>query len=422
MPGMTSSPVELLVPKTPVAGTIRIPELDGLRGIAILIVILFHYVVTGAEPSNRLGAAFYDIFRIGWAGVDLFFILSGFLIGGILLDAKESGSYFKTFYVRRVYRIFPIYYLWITAYFLLVAVSSAQLAQQLGIIPAGWTCIPVYAFYLQNTWKLNATLRSPWLAHLWSLAVEEQFYLVIPWLIRFLSRGKLLLLLLGTMVLAPMTRIALVLYFPTHEMAPYRMTICRADALAAGVLLAIVWRDPSWIQWILDHLKSLNTVVGLLFLGVICLGAFHPTQYGALSVLGYSWIDLFFACLLLRTLLRPEGIWAAFCRRTFLIDLGGVSYCAYIIHLAVNVLCHAELAGSSRGVSTWPAFAATIVAAGMTWSIAKISWRLFEYPILRRAHAFQYSPMTHSRPGSNGLTAPYTLAARSADTSQFPDA
>jgi peptidoglycan/LPS O-acetylase OafA/YrhL len=244
---------------------------------------------------------------------------------------------------------------------------------------------------------------------------------VIPWLIRFLSRGKLLFLLLATMLLAPLTRIALVLYFPTHEMAPYRMTICRADALAAGVLLAIVWRDPRWIQWILDRRTSLNIVFGLLFLGVICLGTFHPTRYGALSVLGYSWIDLFFACLLLKTLLRPKGIWGAFCRWSFLIDLGGISYCVYIIHLAVNFLCHAALAGSIRGTSTWPAFAATIVAAGMTWSIAKISWRFFEYPILRRAHAFRYLPMTSSRPGSNGLTAPYTSAVRSADSSSSPE-
>lgn len=390
MDGVISRTIEAPALDVPRTGETRIAELDGLRGIAVLMVILFHFVVPAGETSNRVANTFYNTFRIGWAGVDLFFVLSGFLIGGILLDAKESKSYFKTFYLRRVYRIFPLYYLWVAIYFLIAAASSAHLAGQLAVFPGRWIYIPVYAFYLQNTWKLNATMASPWLAHLWSLAVEEQFYLVTPCLIRFLSRGKLLLLLLSTMVLAPLTRVLLVLYFPSHTFAPYRMTVCRADALAAGVLIAMVWRDSTSLQWILAHRQAMNAVFGSLFLGVIYLAIFHPTQYGALSVLGYSCIDLFFANLLLWTLLTLEGRWAAFCRRPFLMALGGVSYCMYVIHLAVNFLCHAVLAGSVQGISTWPAFAATIAAGGITWSIAKFSWRFFESPMLRRGHAFRY--------------------------------
>src|ERR1700733_3299047 len=118
----------------------RILELDGLRGMAIVMVIVFHYVAIVEAPArHRIVPHVQRLLEIGWSGVDLFFVLSGFLIGGILLDAKWSNSYFKTFYGRRIYRIFPIYYLWIAAYFLLALVVSPHLAGQLGIRGDRWT-------------------------------------------------------------------------------------------------------------------------------------------------------------------------------------------------------------------------------------------------------------------------------------------
>ncbi|MGH9685827.1 MAG: acyltransferase family protein [Candidatus Acidiferrales bacterium] len=376
--------------QTPATPKARIPELDGLRGIAVLLVVLYHFIVPFGPYSNRVANAFYNAFRIGWAGVDLFFVLSGFLIGGILLDARESNTYFKTFYLRRIFRIFPIYYVWISIFFVLLAALSTRVAQQIGVLRGGWSTVPVFAFYLQNTWKLNPAMRSPWLAHLWSLAVEEQFYLVIPCLIRFLPRRRLVHLLVATVFLTPLTRVVLVCYFPHHAMAQYRLTICRADALAAGVLLAILWRDKDALSWILNHRKAMYAVFASLSLGVVGLATFHPGQFGLLSVIGYSCIDLFFTNLLLWTLLAPKGTWGAFCRWSFLTGLGGVSYCVYIIHLAANAVCHAVLARSGGGISTWPGLLATIVAAGVTWLVATISWRFFESPLLRRGHAFRY--------------------------------
>ena len=129
----TASQARILLPKQPKS---RIPELDGLRGIAILLVLLYHFVSNPRiEPP-----LFHGLFAIGWSGVDLFFVLSGFLIGGILLDVRESPNYFRTFYGRRFYRIAPLYYLWIGAYFVLAPFWSNRIAWRsipdLRVIPA----------------------------------------------------------------------------------------------------------------------------------------------------------------------------------------------------------------------------------------------------------------------------------------------
>jgi peptidoglycan/LPS O-acetylase OafA/YrhL len=117
----------------------RIPELDGLRGIAILLVLFYHYV---SIPPGQISTQFpQTIFAIGWSGVDLFFVLSGFLIGGMLLDVRESPNYFKTFYGRRFYRIVPLYYLSIAAYFGFEAFRTA---------PETWHAIPSTRYFCKT--------------------------------------------------------------------------------------------------------------------------------------------------------------------------------------------------------------------------------------------------------------------------------
>jgi peptidoglycan/LPS O-acetylase OafA/YrhL len=93
----------------------RVPELDGLRGLAIFLVVLFHYVSQEGDAAATASRFLQRFAILGWSGVDLFFVLSGFLIGGILIDARASSFYYRTFYARRFFRIIPLYYLWITA-------------------------------------------------------------------------------------------------------------------------------------------------------------------------------------------------------------------------------------------------------------------------------------------------------------------
>jgi peptidoglycan/LPS O-acetylase OafA/YrhL len=191
----------------------RIPELDGLRGVAILLVVLFHGFFFAPGPDyhpadliHRLYFWFERFIAIGWTGVDLFFVLSGFLIGGILLDARESPRFYRTFYLRRFFRIIPPYYAWLMAYVLVTLTAGAFLAAHSlkGNTPSGRVFLWMQFLFLQNLGILDhyPTVAGAWLRPTWSLAVEEQFYLITPTIIKTLSRRALAIFLAAVVMLA----------------------------------------------------------------------------------------------------------------------------------------------------------------------------------------------------------------------------
>ena len=208
------------------AATARIPALDGLRGIAILLVLLWHGMF-GPLFDTRVATYVISVGRLFWSGVDLFFVLSGFLIGGILLDSKDSPRYFATFYLRRAYRILPVYgavvafyYLkHIPAYFLHGSPDQAR-------IP-----FLAYAMFTQNFWMALGISGGIGLAATWSLAVEEQFYLTAPLIVRRLNRVRLAYVLSAVVVLSPLLRVLVVYGSHLGKRAPYVLMPCRADAL-----------------------------------------------------------------------------------------------------------------------------------------------------------------------------------------------
>lgn len=371
----------------------RIRELDGLRGAAIVLVLLYHYgYLTPRGASASFLTGLQKSFGIGWAGVDLFFVLSGFLIGGILLDARGSESYFSTFYARRFFRIMPLYYLWIGIYFVLTLTVVRVYLAPLGTVSERWSSIPIYLFFVQNMTKnLHSNLGTAWLAHLWSLAVEEQFYLLMPLAVRFLPRRRLVPLLLAAILGAPVARIVVFKYLSKAHAIQYMLTPCRADALAMGVLLAVFWRDDRWTTW-LSSRRALLTSVTLSLAAVVAYLAFYdPSPYSfVMTTWGFSAIDLFFSCLLVIALLVPEGVFGAVCRLAFLAELGRLSYCMYITHEVVNLLCHSFLRGDIPRITSWQSAGVTLLSALATYGIAKVSWAYFENPLLQRGRAYRY--------------------------------
>lgn len=375
----------------------RILELDGLRGMAIFLVMAGHYVIT--IEGSPIGHFLRTSLNLYWTGVDLFFVLSGFLIGGILLDHRESSSYFRTFYTRRMFRIIPLYYAWIGAYILLAIFGGALLrAHEVQPVDRG---ILSHFLFLQNfgTASLTSGISFYWFAAMWSLAVEEQFYLVSPALVRLVSRRSLTWVLGIVICCAPLLRILgrmKFLPFLGPGNVPYQAMPCRADALAFGMLVALLWRDQKARFWLSTNTNKLYGAFGVLLAGIAILGKWFPANdFLVQQAIGYTWIALFYTIVLLLSLLHSSGPIARLARMGWLRELGKLSYCIYIIHMAVNFLCF-KIPHATVGVSFPHDLAITLIAVAITYSIAKLSWIFFEHPLLRRGHRYSYAPAPDS--------------------------
>jgi peptidoglycan/LPS O-acetylase OafA/YrhL len=373
----------------------RIPELDGIRGLAILSVLCYHYIsLEGPTAPGSITVGLQRLVILGGTGVDLFFVLSGFLIGGILLDAKESPHYFSTFYVRRFFRIFPIYYAWITAYILVAVFGGKQLLALSGSGKAPPLNFDIYNHYLfiQNFFVDRLQhLAGAWFDHTWSLAVEEQFYLVIPLLVWLLSRRTLKIFLFFVVVSQPLLRIVLLKTVWVSAGLIEQLTLTRADVLAFGVLAAVYWRDETVSAWLQRNPRGIHAALLVLFLGFAAFWIWSPYQRAsAMEAVGFSTIAMFYTALLMAALCIPEGPIAAITRWSVLRQIGAVSYCMYLIHLVVDVACHAVILHATPKTSNLRAAGVSLFAAALTFAIAKVSWVVFEGPLLRVAHGFRY--------------------------------
>ena len=235
-----ATPIDIRTSPTD-SGERRIVALDGLRGVAVLMVMAFHFHQFGAGPSVvQVDVAADKVLGAGWAGVELFFVLSGFFITGILLALKDGrGGYFGTFYSRRVLRIFPLYFVFLIMMLIALPAIGAFGGSELERLrDAG----PWQLLFAQNIWILAADAQSvnPYgTVHLWSLAVEEQFYLVWPLAVLLLGKRGLVALCVALVVMSPLLRLAM-LSTDAHPFAVYVFSPVRADALAVGALLAVI--------------------------------------------------------------------------------------------------------------------------------------------------------------------------------------
>lgn len=370
----------------------RIPELDGLRGLAILLVVICHYIAD-AEHA-QLGFwwhHFLSALSVGWSGVDLFFVLSGFLIGGILLDSRNSPRYFQTFYLRRVHRILPIYYTWVALYAAIVAVGVYVVPGRLPVAARDLGVVPVYVLFLQNMIYSPSAFQWKWFVVTWSLAVEEQFYLFAPPLIRMVAIRRLVYVL-GTLVCAaPILRYLAFRHLPHLYYLPQFAMPCRADALALGILAAVAWRRPAFREYLEGHPKILQRGVAYLLVVLAALMWWLARPAGLVTyTIGYSSLAVFYACLLLLVLSQTQGVVARLARMKWLRYLGGVSYCVYLIHLTINIGAHHLLLGGEPRIYDLRGVGVTLLAGVLTLAVASVSQKYFEKPLIRRGHHYVY--------------------------------
>ena len=266
----------------------RCRELDGIRGIAVLLVVIWHYLACqflGAPAFSRL-ATLRDALCLTWSGVDLFFVLSGFLIAGILVDHRGATNYFRVFYIRRACRILPLYYLLIALYIALTFLPLGKarfdwlLAEPLPL----WT----YAAFVQNIFMgFRGDFGASALGVTWSLAVEEQFYLVIPLLIFCLNRKVVGALLLTAVVAAPLLRSV------SPGFHAFVNTPWRADSLLSGACLALLVRRPGFVAWVRRNRGWMHAALAVFLAAAVWITLrpawsenFQHTRLAALAIQG----------------------------------------------------------------------------------------------------------------------------------------
>jgi peptidoglycan/LPS O-acetylase OafA/YrhL len=367
-----------------------VPALDGVRGLAITLVMVFHFA---AFPNMTAGIFVDKVARglasTGWAGVDLFFVLSGFLITGILLNTKETPRFFRTFYARRFLRIFPLYYAFLAVAFFIVPLLSPQL----GIIPLrtqGW-----YWAYLSNVHfaLLGGWERPLWLGHFWSLAVEEQFYLVWPFVV-YATSGKTLVRVCITVILtALLMRLAFVL--TGNAFARYVLTPCRMDALAAGALVAALMRIGVAREAIA---RGSRVAVVLGGLTVLVLGAWRNGLHigdPVIDTVGYSALASLFGGLVALAVASPAGRVERTFSSSALRLAGRYAYGLYVFQQPVAVLLSPPRISIERlplmAGSHLPALIVIMsVGFGLTGALAAASYHLFESKFLAMKRFFPY--------------------------------
>lgn len=360
----------------------RIPELDGVRAIAIWMVIVSHVLKGWDNPPGALAFVPRPVSVIlghGWLGVDLFFMLSGFLITGILLESKDRPHYFKNFYIRRFLRIMPLYFavvlVWSLCYhgharyFLLSSLFGANLAP---LLHAGAPHGP---------------------GVLWSLAVEEHFYLVWPAIVYWLDRRKVLILCGILFVGCPILRGI----FAARGMDPeviYVLTWFRLDGLAAGAVLAI-WARSEYCDRHTAHRIAPILLGALVVISLVGsrFGIFG-TKTAVAVALRYTQAYLFFAPLFILTLMYRDTLWTAVLRRPFMQLSGALSYCLYLVHLSVGDFYqflytrqHAIRFGPSSTV-----LVRGVCFIGASFAIALLSRKYLEEPFLALKDRFTSRP------------------------------
>ena len=246
----------------------HIPALDGLRGIAILLVVLFH-VLLHLQWESATAGSIAKALGFGWLGVDIFFVLSGFLITGILLDTRHTARRFKNFYARRFLRIIPVYYLMLAVIFVMLPIVVPFDTDGLRKIQANQGWMWTHMTNLGFVWHRKVWASSDWLAldHLWSLAVEEQFYLAWPLVVYFFRSRTVMWIATACLIFSTALR-AVIWLLDMRNGAIYFPTPCRLDGLALGAIIAIFWRggvDPT----ILNRKFGFIAVVAIGLLGAL---------------------------------------------------------------------------------------------------------------------------------------------------------
>lgn len=368
----------------------RFPALDGIRALAVTLVFADHF--GGGSHGGGILRFINLVRQRGWVGVDLFFVLSGFLITGILYDTRADSHYFKRFFARRSVRIFPVFYLAVALLLLLTPVFHYQwhwLQLTFLIYMGNFFGNANFALYdLVSPTHPAATVA---IGHFWSLCVEEQFYLLWPIAVFFIrDRIYLIRTATGISLLALALRLAMLARFSTtlSETWIIRTLPFRMDALLIGAILALVLRGPAADRWQRSGRWIFLAATAAIF-AIFTLSPAYDSPW-LLSV-GLTCTALASAGLIASTLRSGSPAFQLFYFRPLRI-LGKYSYGFYIYHLLFRLAwIHLLTVAGARLHSIAPAGIVELTTAFVTtFLVAKFSYDLFEVKFLRLKRRFEY--------------------------------
>lgn len=361
-------------------GTGEIAALNGVRGLAILGVLMVHSIagITFQLPPDSADVV-GNIADAGVFGVDLFFVLSGFLITGILLRRRGEPHYFRNFYARRFLRLFPLYYGYLAAIAFLLPLFHRITHSSMNHYAGSWWW---YLAYLSN-WKEGGGAHDPMLGHFWSLAVEEQFYLVWPAVVLALSRRRLAVFCFTLIVFSTTLRFVLAPGGADWNTV-YRLTVTRFDTLATGALIALAMQSARWRPLVLRWMRPAGLSAALAFVFLCWIAGGPQWTLPVIQLWSPLFAELAFASLVAYAASGPDG----FLTQRWLMSAGRYSYAAYVLHVIIfeyGINFEALLSRGSHGLTYRVSLGVAVVSIewAVVFAVAALSGRYFEGPLLK---------------------------------------
>jgi peptidoglycan/LPS O-acetylase OafA/YrhL len=370
----------------------RYPALDGIRGFALLLMLGMHFgfypSFYSKAPSSIVTFLMAKSLAAGWTGLDIFFVLSGFLITSILLVSKDQPRYFRNFYGRRAVRIFPLYYtVLVVGLFVAPALFGERWDRFVGTTwsQQAW----LWTYSLNIAVSLGIFVDTGMFGPLWSLALEEQYYLVWPLVVKYTSRamlGRVCGLFIFGALAFRLAWMAAGFGWP----GAYHFTLSRVDALAVGSGIALLVQDAAWRRR-LQRMAPIGLMLGIAAIAVMFVRypLVVPTEWFVVTF-GHSIMALTFGCLVIIALRDPAPKWMC---APWLMNLGKWSYSIYVWHWFVRqimAVLYAKYPATTPAGGGAAAIAFLLVGLAISTACGWASHVLIERPFLKLKRLFRY--------------------------------